>query len=72
MLIATTLALRALMKLPNATDGIPTEVYSGLLNDTASPSKLCAMPLVNGDSASTFVDVQHSAGNGSSVFVGEQ
>ena len=72
MPIATTSAPGVSMKLPNATDGIPTEVCSGLLNDTASPSKLCAMPLENGDSASTFVDVQHSAENGSSVFVGEQ
>ena len=48
MPIATTSAPGVSMKLPNATDGIPTEVCSGLLNDTASPSKLYATPLENG------------------------
>ena len=48
MPIATTSAPGVSMKLPSATGGIPTEVCSGLLNDTASPSKLWATPFEDG------------------------
>jgi hypothetical protein len=46
--------------------------YDSLRHQAAETRKHCITPFENVDSASTFVGVQYSVGNGASMFVGEQ
>ena len=46
--------------------------YDSLRHQAAETRKHCITLFENTDSASTFVGVQYSVGNGASMFVGEQ